>query len=226
MRGLDKSSASSQAKKKRTDGKAAATPKATPPLEEAAVAAEGRKSGGGGGAPRPDMAGAPSRRTHGEALAAEGKKSVRATLSVWLGARHSLTGSEREPLGSSPQPEWPSDYPQHPLCEAVVITGHQLLILGNRSLRSLNLSRNRIGEYGMAKLLEMIKDQAIPHPEQRQRGRGLQRLVVQKNAVPPDSPLLQDIHDRMAVRDPVRRVPLLSLQRPGLSPCALPPVPI
>ncbi|XP_076457339.1 leucine-rich repeat-containing protein 71-like [Babylonia areolata] len=98
----------------------------------------------------------------------------------------------------------------------------QLWIVGNRTLLSLNLSRNQIGARGMRALLMAIEDQNVWHATCANVPVGLRRLVVHKNAVPNSDATLRAINTRMQCRDPAHRVPIVDLSNTMVTPCSIP----
>ncbi|CAL1530498.1 unnamed protein product [Lymnaea stagnalis] len=79
----------------------------------------------------------------------------------------------------------------------------QLWIPGNRILVSLNLSRNTIGEEGVASLLKAIQYQTtLSADDHRQGGTGLMRLLLLKNSVPSNSESLRKLTEMMLQKDP------------------------
>ncbi|XP_076443624.1 leucine-rich repeat-containing protein 71-like isoform X2 [Babylonia areolata] len=118
------------------------------------------------------------------------------------------------------------DLSGHPLLEVVTRHGgHQrFCMVGNRSLFSLNLARNAIGERGLASLWEMVQDQVVAPKGQVQKTPGLKRLVVHRNAVPADNKVLLQLQHYMRLRDPLHKSPLISLNRNNIPPCAMPPI--
>ncbi|KAL8576997.1 hypothetical protein ACOMHN_060613 [Nucella lapillus] len=115
----------------------------------------------------------------------------------------------------------------HPLLEVVTRQeGGQVWVLGNRSLLSLNLARNNIGDRGMGLLWDMLQKQVVVWSHQHQPPGGLKRLVVHRNAVAATQGTLQHIQHYMHLRDPLHRVPFLSLTKHNVPPCAIPPIQI
>ncbi|RUS84468.1 hypothetical protein EGW08_007764 [Elysia chlorotica] len=96
----------------------------------------------------------------------------------------------------------------NPLLEATdLIDGHSW-IAGNRTLISLNLSRNAISEEGLSYLLKAIQYQTTLTLDNRSGGTGLMRLVVNKNKVRPDSEVFIKLNDKMLPKDPFYKPPI------------------
>ena len=106
----------------------------------------------------------------------------------------------------------------HPLLQCGYAHDGELWLPGNRLLMSLNLSRNEIGERGLHALLEAVQDMALFFDSRP----GLYRLVLARNAFPPDCPALRRLHHLMALRDPRFRSARIDLSKAALSPCAIP----
>lgn len=96
----------------------------------------------------------------------------------------------------------------HPLLERVREIDGELWITGNRSLISLNLSRNEMTEVGM----QLLYDAMVYQGELVGGGgecRGLMRLNVDKNkAVSRDDPVYLSLHELMCKRDPFYKPPM------------------
>ncbi|KAL8617762.1 hypothetical protein ACOMHN_054758 [Nucella lapillus] len=111
-------------------------------------------------------------------------------------------------------------YGRHPLLQAGFIHQGELWLPANRTLGSLNLARNQIGEKGVEALLTAVEEQVIP-PEYGD-GRGLRRLVLHLNPINPHSEEALALGRLLAVRDPLYRLPIIDLQKVYISPCAIP----
>ncbi|BFZ07715.1 hypothetical protein BsWGS_10753 [Bradybaena similaris] len=98
----------------------------------------------------------------------------------------------------------------HPLLEDTYFIDGQSWIPGNRILINLNLSRNNIGEVGMAALLRAIQYQTTLTIDSRSFGSGLLRLSVNKNAVSPDSETAVKLKELMMTKDPFYKPPTIS----------------
>ena len=108
--------------------------------------------------------------------------------------------------------------PHHPLLQCGYVHDGELWLPGNRLLMSLNLSRNEIGERGLRALLEAVQDMALFFDSRP----GLYRLMLARNAFPPDCPAFRRLHHLMALRDPRFRSARIDLGKAALSPCAMP----
>ena len=60
--------------------------------------------------------------------------------------------------------------------------------------------------------------------QQQQSWMGLKRLVVERNAVARDNEVIQLINKQMDKRHPLYRMPLVTLHRSNIAPCAIPPI--
>jgi len=103
----------------------------------------------------------------------------------------------------------------HPLLERVREVDGELWITGNRSLISLNLSRNNITDMGMRLLYD-----AMVYQEELVGGstehRGLLRLNVEKNkSVRVDDPVYLLLYEMMCKRDPFYKPPMDNVDEEG-----------
>ena len=114
------------------------------------------------------------------------------------------------------------EYEISPLTDACEFRDGELWLEGNRTLISLNLSRNRIGARGFRLLLEAIEYQIQPFHNTRQESSGLKRLVVHRNAAPDDDQSLRKLSKHMQLRDPLFRTPNMDLSKPNITPCSIP----
>ena len=114
------------------------------------------------------------------------------------------------------------EHPQNPLTGLGNFRDGELWLEGNRTLISLNLSRNRIGARGFRSLLEAIEYQTQPFHNTRQESSGLKRLVVHRNAAPDDDQSLRKLSKHMQLRDPFFRTPNMDLSKPKITPCSIP----
>ncbi|GFO11884.1 leucine-rich repeat-containing protein 71-like isoform x2 [Plakobranchus ocellatus] len=96
----------------------------------------------------------------------------------------------------------------NPLLEVADYIDGQSWIAGNRTLISLNLSRNAIGEAGLTSLLKAIQYQTTLTLDSRSNGTGLMRLVVNKNNVNPENEVLTKLNEKMLPKDPFYKPPL------------------
>ncbi|XP_076438278.1 leucine-rich repeat-containing protein 71-like [Babylonia areolata] len=112
----------------------------------------------------------------------------------------------------------------HPLLQAGYIHGAQMWLPGNRTLLSLNLSRNEVGEEGVGALLDAVREQGLGFVDGKERG--LRRLVLSRNAFGAGSPAAKALGHLMAVRDPLARYPIIDLCKSFISPCAIPVCPV
>lgn len=108
-------------------------------------------------------------------------------------------------------------------CEAVNMDGHdqinpllevadyiegQSWIAGNRTLISLNLTRNAISEVGLNSLLKAIQYQTTLTLDNRSMGSGLMRLLVNKNRFRPDNETFIKLNEKMLPKDPFYKPPI------------------
>ncbi|XP_071788272.1 leucine-rich repeat-containing protein 71-like isoform X16 [Asterias amurensis] len=114
------------------------------------------------------------------------------------------TSSKDKKGGAMPESESPDMVEAiNPLLESVESIEGQLWIPGNRSIISLNLSRNEIGEAGLKSILLAVQYQITlanlaPNPALK----GLMRLSLGRNPIRADSEAYQKIQDLMLTRDP------------------------
>ena len=110
----------------------------------------------------------------------------------------------------------------HPLLRGGYLHDGEVWLPGSLALISLNLSRNRVGERGVAALLAAVEDQCRPLVCDEWQP-GLLRLPLHRNAFPaPCPPALRLMH-RLRLRDPAFRFARIDLAKVSVSPCALPP---
>ncbi|XP_060075179.1 leucine-rich repeat-containing protein 71-like [Ylistrum balloti] len=95
----------------------------------------------------------------------------------------------------------------NPLTDAADFIDGQLLVAGNRVLINLNLSRNCIGERGLAALLKAMQYQTTLTHDSKSSGTGLMRIGVHKNKASPDSEVLAKLTEFMMPKDPFYKPP-------------------
>ncbi|XP_069102764.1 leucine-rich repeat-containing protein 71-like isoform X10 [Argopecten irradians] len=95
----------------------------------------------------------------------------------------------------------------NPLTDAADFIDGQLLVAGNRVLINLNLSRNSIGEHGLAALLKAMQYQTTLTHDSKSSGTGLMRIGVYKNKVSSDSEVLAKLTEFMMPKDPFYKPP-------------------
>ncbi|KAL8582646.1 hypothetical protein ACOMHN_028711 [Nucella lapillus] len=98
----------------------------------------------------------------------------------------------------------------------------QLWITGNRSVISLNLSRNLIGKKGVKALRMAVEVQRETHTKIPNVAVGLLRIVLHRNSVAESDEDMQAINKILHCRDPCLKVPRVNLQRVNITPCSLP----
>lgn len=100
-----------------------------------------------------------------------------------------------------------SDSPEfvNPLLECADFIDGQLWVTGNRVLINVNLSRNEIGDTGLAALLKAMQYQTTLAMDNKNSG--LMRLLVGRNRVRSSHELLQKINDIMLPKDPFYKPP-------------------
>jgi len=98
----------------------------------------------------------------------------------------------------------------NPLLEIADFLDGQLWIAGNRTLINLNLARNSISETGLSALLKAIQYQTTLTLDNRSVGTGLMRLIVNKNAVPPENEVMSKLTEKMLTKDPFYKPPASS----------------
>ncbi|XP_029650944.1 leucine-rich repeat-containing protein 71-like [Octopus sinensis] len=97
----------------------------------------------------------------------------------------------------------------HPLMGKVEYNSihKELWVTGNKMLKCLDLSRNKITSNGIKELLDSMKRQSDQNiPEQSGLFPGLLCLRIKKNLAPEDCPVVKELNELMATRDPVRKV--------------------
>ncbi|XP_063727381.1 leucine-rich repeat-containing protein 71-like isoform X2 [Symsagittifera roscoffensis] len=189
-----------------------------------AAAAKGAKGGGkdaaAGGDKKDDKKGAKGAvgEAAGAATAAKSKKTSNPPP-VQVDAKAAGNKTQR---GGKTTPKGPRAFSQgenengdsgtyeqkHPLDEEVNYEegeGHLWVKIGNRSLISLNLNRNRISEKGAYELLRAMKYQSRVHSQGPKNAPvGLMRLTLTGNEVSPQSETYQAIVRLCAEKDPLR----------------------
>ena len=114
------------------------------------------------------------------------------------------------------------EYETSPLTDICHFRGGELWVTGNRTLVSLNLSRNRIGERGFRALLGAVECQQLPIHDCRQTTSGLKRLLVHCNDVPDSHASVVKINRYMQLKDPFFRSSNLDLSKLYITPCGIP----
>ena len=134
-------------------------------------------------------------------------------------SRQSTTASR---TAEEDAPKLLEDYEKSPLTDVCSLHDGQLWLIGNRTLISLNLSRNRIGELGFRALLEAVEYQLKPIHGSRQATTGLKRLVLHRNAAPDNDDSVRKINRYMQLKDPFFRSPNVNLSKHNITPCSIP----
>ncbi|KAK7106783.1 hypothetical protein V1264_017999 [Littorina saxatilis] len=106
----------------------------------------------------------------------------------------------------------------HLLMQPGFLHDGDLWLPGNRSLLSLNLSRNKVGKVGVQSLMEALEEQAVPVVGGEL---GLQRVVLHHNPFPPDFPPFLRLSRRLRIRDPSNHMPRVDLCNHNVTPCAI-----
>ncbi|XP_014778684.2 leucine-rich repeat-containing protein 71 isoform X1 [Octopus bimaculoides] len=97
----------------------------------------------------------------------------------------------------------------HPLMGRVEYNSvnKELWVTGNKMLKCLDLSRNKITSNGIKELLDSMKKQSEQNiTEQSGLFPGLLCLRIKKNLAPEKCPYVKELNELMAVRDPVRKL--------------------
>eukprot|EP00105_Crassostrea_gigas_P020879 XP_011439793.1 PREDICTED: leucine-rich repeat-containing protein 71-like isoform X27 [Crassostrea gigas] len=95
----------------------------------------------------------------------------------------------------------------NPLTDEADFIEGQLWVPGNRLLINLNLSRNQIGEQGMAAILKAMQYQTTLSLGSKSGGTGLMRICVFKNKISSESDIVRKINDIMLPKDPFYKPP-------------------
>lgn len=95
----------------------------------------------------------------------------------------------------------------NPLTDEADFMDGQLWVPGNRLLINLNLSRNQIGEQGMAAILKAMQYQTTLSLGSKSGGTGLMRICVFKNKISSESDIVRKINDIMLPKDPFYKPP-------------------
>lgn len=95
----------------------------------------------------------------------------------------------------------------NPLTDEADFIDGQLWVPGNRLLINLNLSRNQIGEQGMAAILKAMQYQTTLSLGSKSGGTGLMRICVFKNKISSESDIVRKINDIMLPKDPFYKPP-------------------
>ncbi|XP_056002550.1 leucine-rich repeat-containing protein 71-like isoform X20 [Ostrea edulis] len=95
----------------------------------------------------------------------------------------------------------------NPLTDEADFIDGQLWVSGNRLLINLNLSRNQIGEQGMAAILKAMQYQTTLSLGSKSGGTGLMRICVFKNKISSDHDIVRKINDIMLPKDPFYKPP-------------------
>ncbi|XP_061170516.1 leucine-rich repeat-containing protein 71-like isoform X23 [Saccostrea echinata] len=95
----------------------------------------------------------------------------------------------------------------NPLTDEADFIDGQLWVPGNRALINLNLSRNQIGEHGMAAILKAMQYQTTLAMGSKSGGTGLMRICVFKNKISSDHDIVRKINEIMLPKDPFYKPP-------------------
>ncbi|KAK3095987.1 hypothetical protein FSP39_021669 [Pinctada imbricata] len=111
-------------------------------------------------------------------------------------------GKEKgKPTQQEPEDMGGSDF-VNPLTDEADFIDGQLFVAGNRVLINLNLSRNEIGEPGMAALLKAMQYQTTLLHGSKAGGTGLMRICVLKNKIAPEHDTMKKLNELMLPKDP------------------------
>lgn len=111
-----------------------------------------------------------------------------------------------KPTHTEPEDSSGSDF-VNPLTDAADFIDGQLWVSGNRMLINLNLSRNKIGEVGMAALLKAMQYQTTLTIDSKSNGSGLMRICVFKNDISDENEIMKKLNDLMLPKDPYYKPP-------------------
>eukprot|EP00105_Crassostrea_gigas_P020853 XP_011439760.1 PREDICTED: leucine-rich repeat-containing protein 71-like isoform X21 [Crassostrea gigas] len=154
-----------------------------------------KKEGGTGS--RKDKGGNTTGRSSGASLVADTKNA----------AKGKTKGKDKgKPSQAEPEDMGDSSFINPLTDEADFIEG-QLWVPGNRLLINLNLSRNQIGEQGMAAILKAMQYQTTLSLGSKSGGTGLMRICVFKNKISSESDIVRKINDIMLPKDPFYKPP-------------------
>ncbi|XP_062601871.1 leucine-rich repeat-containing protein 71-like isoform X6 [Saccostrea cucullata] len=95
----------------------------------------------------------------------------------------------------------------NPLTDEADFIDGQLWVPGNRALINLNLSRNQIGEHGMAAILKAMQYQTTLAMGSKSGGTGLMRICVFKNKISSDHDIVRKMNEIMLPKDPFYKPP-------------------
>eukprot|EP00105_Crassostrea_gigas_P020842 XP_011439744.1 PREDICTED: leucine-rich repeat-containing protein 71-like isoform X16 [Crassostrea gigas] len=202
----DKSKQKQSAKTKKDAGKGGKEPakeeekhdKSKGKKDDKGAAKKDSKSGKEGGTgSRKDKGGNTTGRSSGASLVADTKNA----------AKGKTKGKDKgKPSQAEPEDMGDSSFINPLTDEADFIEG-QLWVPGNRLLINLNLSRNQIGEQGMAAILKAMQYQTTLSLGSKSGGTGLMRICVFKNKISSESDIVRKINDIMLPKDPFYKPP-------------------
>nr|XP_034320782.1 leucine-rich repeat-containing protein 71 isoform X32 [Crassostrea gigas] len=188
----DKSKQKQSAKTKKDAGKGGKEPAKE---EEKHDKSKGKKDDKG--AAKKDKGGNTTGRSSGASLVADTKNA----------AKGKTKGKDKgKPSQAEPEDMGDSSFINPLTDEADFIEG-QLWVPGNRLLINLNLSRNQIGEQGMAAILKAMQYQTTLSLGSKSGGTGLMRICVFKNKISSESDIVRKINDIMLPKDPFYKPP-------------------
>ncbi|XP_056002544.1 leucine-rich repeat-containing protein 71-like isoform X14 [Ostrea edulis] len=194
----DKSKQKQSAKTKKDAGKGGKEPpkeeekhdKSKGKKDDKAAAKKESKSG-------KDKGGSTTGRSSGASLVADTKNA----------AKGKTKGKDKgKPSQAEPEEMGDSSF-INPLTDEADFIDGQLWVSGNRLLINLNLSRNQIGEQGMAAILKAMQYQTTLSLGSKSGGTGLMRICVFKNKISSDHDIVRKINDIMLPKDPFYKPP-------------------
>lgn len=188
----DKSKQKQSAKTKKDAGKGGKEP---PKEEEKHDKSKGKKDDKA--AAKKDKGGNTTGRSSGASLVADTKNA----------AKGKTKGKDKgKPSQAEPEDMGDSSF-INPLTDEADFMDGQLWVPGNRLLINLNLSRNQIGEQGMAAILKAMQYQTTLSLGSKSGGTGLMRICVFKNKISSESDIVRKINDIMLPKDPFYKPP-------------------
>ncbi|XP_056002546.1 leucine-rich repeat-containing protein 71-like isoform X16 [Ostrea edulis] len=188
----DKSKQKQSAKTKKDAGKGGKEP---PKEEEKHDKSKGKKDDKA--AAKKDKGGSTTGRSSGASLVADTKNA----------AKGKTKGKDKgKPSQAEPEEMGDSSF-INPLTDEADFIDGQLWVSGNRLLINLNLSRNQIGEQGMAAILKAMQYQTTLSLGSKSGGTGLMRICVFKNKISSDHDIVRKINDIMLPKDPFYKPP-------------------
>ncbi|XP_061170517.1 leucine-rich repeat-containing protein 71-like isoform X24 [Saccostrea echinata] len=188
----DKSKQKQSAKTKKDAGKGG---KEAPKEEDKHDKTKGKKDDKA--AAKKDKGGNTTGRSSGASLVADTKNA----------AKGKTKGKDKgKPSQAEPEDMGDSSF-INPLTDEADFIDGQLWVPGNRALINLNLSRNQIGEHGMAAILKAMQYQTTLAMGSKSGGTGLMRICVFKNKISSDHDIVRKINEIMLPKDPFYKPP-------------------